>query len=142
MACMFFLHCWGMPCWLKKVSYEDWHARLGHPQLRTISQIINKYNLSCSSSKSNHVYPSCSMDKMSRLHLNSMNNIYRFHLNWSTKVCEVQHLKFLLLVIDILFYLSMILPGIFGYIVLKIKLTYVLFFFNFNHLLKDNSIPK
>lgn len=59
----------------KKVSYEDWNAQLGHPQSRTISQIINKHNFLCSSTKCNHVCLFCSMGKMSRLHLNSTNHI-------------------------------------------------------------------
>ena len=53
------------------LTMNDWHARFGHPHARTVSKLINNFNLPCSSS-SFKPCSSCLLGKLSRLPLASI----------------------------------------------------------------------
>lgn len=53
----------------EKVSFDDWHARLGHPQYRTVSSIIRHHALPSSSVSTSTICSSLHLGKLSRIPL-------------------------------------------------------------------------
>ena len=51
------------------VSFQDWHARLGHPHSSIMSSIISKNKLDCSSSHSLSLCSACKLGKLARMSL-------------------------------------------------------------------------
>ena len=52
--------------------FADWHARLGHPHMSTVSLIIAKNKLPYSSSSFMSIYPACKLGKMARMPIASV----------------------------------------------------------------------
>jgi hypothetical protein len=51
----------------ERVSLNQWHARLGHPALRVVRQILSQHHLAVSTNKSPPVCHACQLGKSHRL---------------------------------------------------------------------------
>jgi hypothetical protein len=51
----------------ERVSLSQWHARLGHPALRVVCQVLSNHHLAVSTNKSSPIYHACQLGKSHRL---------------------------------------------------------------------------
>ena len=89
-------------------SLEDWHARLGHPNFRTVSQLVNLFHLPCSKSKpSSNKCEACCLGKLHRVSLPLTNHrctkpLELIHSDvWGpAPICSVSGFKYFVIFID------------------------------------------